>query len=133
MFLTRRGYRILSALVVSATVLALLLSGEQLAALSRWWPWPGGRASAGFVHTDKVVHAALFAACGYCLVMGWLTRYGQLLPLYLALLMLGVGTEWLQAQIPGRGADAWDLAADAVGAALGAALALHRLCQHPQG
>jgi VanZ family protein len=116
---------------LSATVLALLLSGEQLASLSRWWPWSGGGTPAGFAHADKITHAALFAACGYCLVMGWLTRTAQLLPLYLALLVLGGGTEWLQAQIPGRGADAWDLVADAVGAALGITLALHNFRRSP--
>jgi hypothetical protein len=127
MIYSRFRYRILSVCVLLVTLLALLLSGEHVAMLAIWWPWSGSMVSNSLSHADKVIHAALFAACGYFIVLGWLTRTVQLLPLYLALLILGGCTEWLQAQIPGRGPDPWDLVADAVGAALGVASGLLRL------
>ena len=124
---SRFRYRILSVCVLLVTLPALLLSGEHVAMLATWLPWSSSKASNSLSHADKAIHAVLFAACGYFMVLGWMTRTVQLLPLYLALLIIGGGTEWLQGQIPGRGSDPWDLFADAVGAALGAAAGLLRL------
>lgn len=114
-----------------ATLLALLLPGEQVSLLTGWWQWGGDPAGAGFPHADKVVHAALFAICGYFIVLGWLSRRAQLVPLYLGLLALGGCSEWLQGYIPGRGADSWDFIADAAGAAVGVAFGLYLLKPKP--
>ncbi len=115
---------------VLATLVALLQSGASLSLLAQWWPWPERDASEGLSHMDKLAHAGMFAICGYSLVLGWLTRGAQILPIYLGLLAMGVSTEWLQADIPGRSTDAWDLVADAVGATLGVAAGWHRLRRH---
>lgn len=123
----RLRYRILSVLALSGTVLALLLTGEQLATMTGWLPWPDSPAAAGYSHIDKLMHAGMFAACGYFIVLGWLTKNLQIVPLYLALLALGGSTEWLQGGIPGRSADCWDVAADAAGAAAGVGLGLYFL------
>lgn len=114
-------------LALSGTLLALLLTGEQLAALTSWLPWPERAAVAGYSHVDKLMHAAMFALCGYFFVLGWLSSRLQILPLYLGLLVVGGSTEWLQGHIPGRSADVWDLVADAAGAATGVAVGLYWL------
>ncbi len=116
-----------------ATLTLLLQSGEQLSLLAQWLPWSGRDSTTGFSHMDKLVHAGMFALCGYSLVLGWLARGTRILPLYLGLLALGAGTEWLQAYIPGRSPDAWDMAADALGAALGVATGFFRLQRCPPG
>lgn len=121
----RIWYRIISVFTLFATLLALLLPGEHLALFSAWWPWGGDPAGAGFDHLDKLVHVAMFAICGYFIVLGWLTRRAQIVPLYIGLLALGGCTEWLQVYIPGRGADSWDIVANAAGAAAGVAFGLY--------
>lgn len=126
----RLRYRIISVLALFATLLALLLTGEQLAALTSWLPWPESATVAGYSSVDKLMHAGMFAVCGYFIVLGWLTRNLQILPLYLGLLALGGSTEWLQGSIPGRSADFWDVVADAAGAATGVALGLYLLWRH---
>jgi len=123
--LPRIRYRIISVFTLLATLLALLLPGEQLSLLVGWWPWGGDSADGGLPHMDKVVHSAMFAICGYFIVLGWLSRRAQIVPLYLGLLALGGGTEWLQGHIPGRGADSWDIVANAAGAAAGVAFGLY--------
>ena len=127
----RIRYRIISVFALLATLLALLLPGEQLSLLTKWWQWGGESVDAGFRHMDKLVHAALFAICGYFIVLGWLSRRAQIVPLYLGLLALGGSTEWLQGYIPGRGADSWDIVADAAGAAVGVAFGLYLLKRRP--
>lgn len=123
----RLRYRIISVLALFATLLALLLTGEQLATLTSWLPWPERPRATRYSHADKFVHAGLFAICGYFIVLGWLTRNVQILPFYLGLLVLGGCSEWLQGDIPGRGADNWDVLADAGGAAAGVVLGLYVL------
>lgn len=127
----RIQYRLISVFALSATLLALLLPGEYLALFAAWWSWGGDPGSAGFGHMDKLVHAAMFAICGYFIVLGWLSRRAQIVPLYLGLLALGAGTEWLQGYIPGRGADSWDIVADAAGTAAGVAFGLYLLSRKP--
>ncbi|MFO7551810.1 MAG: VanZ family protein [Haliea sp.] len=126
----RLRYRIFSALALSGTMLALLLTGEQLAVLTSWLSWPESATVAGYSHADKLMHAGMFAVCGYFMVLGWLTRNLQILPFFLGLLALGGSTEWLQGAIPGRSADVWDVVADAAGAAAGVALGLYLLRRH---
>jgi len=129
--LSRLQYRIISVFALFVTLLVLLLPGEYLAVLSGWWPWQAGARAVSHSHLDKLVHASLFAACGYFIVLGWLSKNTQILPLYLGLLVLGGCTEWLQAEIPGRGPDAWDVVADAAGAVVGVALGLYLLRRKP--
>lgn len=117
-------------LALSGTVLALLLTGDQLELLTSWLPWPEGATVVGYSHVDKLMHAGMFAVCGCFIVLGWLTRNLQILPLSVGLLVLGGSTEWLQGYIPGRSADVWDVVADAAGAAAGVALGLYLLRRH---
>ncbi|MDO8862368.1 VanZ family protein [Haliea sp. E1-2-M8] len=129
----RLRYRIISVFTLLATLLALLLSGEHLAMLAGWWPWRDGASAASYSNQDKLVHAGMFAISGYFVVLGWVSRNIQAIPLYLGLLALGGCTEWLQGNIPGRGADNWDLVADAAGAAVGVTLGLCSLRRNPPG
>ncbi len=122
--MSRFRYRIIGFVTLSFTLVALLLPGEYLDLLASWSPWRGSAQAAGFAHLDKLVHAGMFAVCGCLVVLGWLTRSFQVLPLFLGMLVFGVGTEWLQGSIPGRSPDAWDAVADAAGAAVGMALGL---------
>ena len=97
---------------------ALLIAVISWLALS---PHPPSAVSTGW---DKSNHALAFAA-----LMGsgrlawpgppWLAK---LMKLAIALLAYGVLIELLQAQIPGREADAWDVLADLLGIVIGAAV-----------
>ena len=76
---------------------------------------------------DKVLHACAYALLGF-LVRGALagTRFGARAALVLAVFAstaYGASDEWHQSFVPNRTADVFDLAADALGAAAGAALA----------
>ena len=73
-----------------------------------------------FPNADKVVHVVVFALVG---CTGVLARI-RWLPLLVALLAHGVVSEVVQATLlAGRSGSAWDLAADAGGAALGVLVA----------
>lgn len=87
--------------------------------LSSWSP--GGGALDffwRFPHDDKVVHAGLYA------VLGALVRWagGRAAPAVAAGAIVGVADEALQSTVPGRHADPFDVAADVVGATVGALL-----------
>jgi VanZ family protein len=58
-------------------------------------------------------------------------RIVSVFALLVTLLALGGCTEWLQAEIPGRGPDTWDVIADAAGAAVGVTLGLYFLRRKP--
>jgi hypothetical protein len=76
--------------------------------LDFWWR---------FEHDDKVVHAALYAVLGALLRLG--SGRGSVAVAGGGL--VGVVDEWVvQARVPGRHPDPFDLLADVVGAALGA-------------
>lgn len=76
---------------------------------------------------DKVVHATVFAllaaAIGY---VSGLSGWRVVVVAFAGALLVGVGDEWHQAYLPGRSAGWDDLAADALGAALGAAALPYR-------
>ena len=116
--------------VLLLTLVALLTPGDWVLAAKQWVvSWlPFGRAldQADFTHgTDKWVHGSLFAALGALAVRGW-RHHARLVWLLVALVGLGLGTEWLQQYIPYRGADLADVAADVAGLALGAGVAWWR-------
>lgn len=70
-----------------------------------------------FEHDDKVVHAALYAVLGALLRLG--SGRGSVAVAGGGL--VGVVDEWVvQARVPGRHPDPFDLLADVVGATLGA-------------
>lgn len=70
---------------------------------------------------DKFAHVAVFAllAAAVAHASGWRGRRMWWLGFAVAVLV-GAGDEWHQAMLPGRAAGWDDLAADAIGAALGA-------------
>lgn len=75
-----------------------------------------------FAGADKLVHLALYAPLGWWLAralgVGWLA--------VVVAAAYGVSDEWHQSWVPGRTPSAADVAADAVGAALGAWAAMRR-------
>lgn len=76
---------------------------------------------------DKLVHAVVFAVLA--MAMGFvsgLRGWRMLLLSFLGAVVVGALDEWHQMYLPGRSAGLDDLAADAVGAALGAAALLQR-------
>ena len=76
--------------------------------LDFWWR---------FEHDDKVVHAGLYAVLGALLRLGG----GRGSVAVAGGGLIGVVDEWVvQARVPGRHPDPFDLLADVVGAALGA-------------
>lgn len=121
-----RGWRVLFALAVLATMLSLLAPGDKVQEakvwVASWLPYAQAlEASSLTDHSDKGVHFALFA------VLGWLAAHiwwgtGVWRVVLLWLVALGVGTECLQAFIPGRGASVADFLADMLGLLLGATL-----------
>ncbi len=104
--LTYRGWWLLGGgLLVGLCVFASLLPGPHLPALH---------------NADKLGHALMYGA-----IFLWFS--GIVVPrhwgaLILVLLVLGGFLELLQAKVPGRGRDLWDLVAN--GAGLGAGLAI---------
>nr|WP_255631966.1 VanZ family protein [Rhodoferax sp. U2-2l] len=70
---------------------------------------------------DKLAHACVFAVLALCIgyASGWRGRRLWLLA-FGGAVTVGVLDEWHQASLPGRSAGLDDLAADALGAALGA-------------
>jgi VanZ family protein len=75
-----------------------------------------------FVGADKLVHLALYAPLGW-----WLARgFGVGWVAVLVATAYGVTDEWHQSFVPGRMASIADIGADAVGAALGAWMAMRR-------
>lgn len=67
---------------------------------------------------DKVVHCTLFLLLGFLAVRSWKAG-SERRRLFVALLLLGVVTEILQAFVPGRDASIFDLMADTLGLCLG--------------
>lgn len=116
MRLLQRALQVAAVLLAVGLPLGLLIGGAQPAAVGLVpSPW------------DKVVHVAVFAvlagAVGYA--SGWRGR-PMLGVAFCAALAVGLLDEWHQMHLPGRSAGWDDLAADAVGGALGAAALLWR-------
>ena len=118
-----RRPRPLTAALLWSVLIALLLVA----------PLPGGEAEPGWFRTleaagaDKLVHLALFGVQAL-LVRRWLRTAGLPAPGTRAVLIAvayGALTELVQRSLPARHGDLWDLAADGLGALLGALLA-HR-------
>lgn len=112
----QRTLRVVAGLVAVAVPLGLLIGGSQPVAV--------GLFAAPY---DKLVHALVFAvlaaAMGYA--SGW-RGWRMVLLAFGGALAVGVLDEWHQMALPGRSAGWDDLAADAVGAALGAWIAARR-------
>lgn len=72
---------------------------------------------------DKLNHAAAFAALGWCAALGYRGTRGQTLAALAGVLAFGAAIELLQLSVPNRSAEWADLAADAIGMAIGALLA----------
>lgn len=123
MILSPRFYRRLAVLGIGLTVLVLLLPGAVVEAIADWvkqiLPVLSEDSSGAAGHLDKLVHAVLFAVCGFLVASGWWQVGQPLWPLFLFLLGLGVLTELLQYPIPGRTASFWDVVADGAGALIG--------------
>jgi len=87
--------------------------------------------------TDKLLHLAAYTLMGVlaCRAFGTLPRLNSALALFLAgfafTLLFGLSDEWHQSFVPYRTADVWDLAADGLGALLGAGFISRRL--RPRG
>jgi len=106
----QRAWRVLAALLAVALPVGLWVGGAQPVAVGLIpSPW------------DKLTHAGVFAllavALGYT---SGLRGLAVLLLAFVGALGVGVMDEWHQLRLPGRSADIDDLAADAIGAALGA-------------
>jgi len=110
-----RSAALLQALLWAVVVVLLLVA-----------PVPGPKGGYGWFRAleglgaDKLVHLALFAVQAL-LVDRWLRAAGVRRPgLWAVLVTLAFGalTEALQAPLPDRNADPWDLAADGLGAFL---------------
>jgi len=86
---------------------------------------------------DKLLHLAAYALMAVlaCRAFGTLPRLNSAIALFLAgftfTLLFGLSDEWHQSFVPYRTADVWDLAADGLGALLGAGFASWRL--RPRG
>ena len=77
-------------------------------------PSPETQAPSNF---DKVVHLGVFTGLGVLFYLGFPDRRRKLAP-YLGLLAYGAGLEFLQAAIPYRSFDLYDLLVNFVGLAL---------------
>ncbi|MDP8256558.1 MAG: VanZ family protein [Candidatus Alcyoniella australis] len=79
-------------------------------------------------HQDKLLHCAVYAVLGLLLARAlgisrnWNSSRALLLTAALLSVAYGLSDELHQSFVPTRHCDAWDLAADALGAAIGAAL-----------
>lgn len=118
----RKGLRLARALfwlAMTVTLVSLLTPADAVLAVkvwvASWLPMASALDAADVTaHSDKLVHAGLFA------LLGWLGARSWSLPpqrwrLVVGLLLLGVLTEALQSLIPGRSASLGDWLADAVG------------------
>jgi VanZ family protein len=121
-------YRLLAILALTLTLVILVLPGSFIEymtyRLSDWLRWPSSSPDPGSFPIDKLVHAGLFLICGFLLTLGWLHQVKSWLPLLILLIAYAAVTEILQYFIPGRGASAADVIADAIGAVVGILLAL---------
>lgn len=126
-------YRCLFVFTLLLTLVALMMPGPMIESLRSWvlgwWPWRGSGMDSGVVSADKLIHAGLFALCGWALVRGWMSAAQRWLLLFVPMMAFGVVTEVLQLFVPGRGADPLDLVADGVGAAMGMAFAVRQIKQ----
>jgi hypothetical protein len=103
-----RRWAVVGAALWAAGLFALSSLPLGDGSLDFWWR---------FEHDDKVVHAALYAVLGALLRLG--SGRGSVAVAGGGL--VGVVDEWVvQARVPGRHPDPFDLLADVVGAALGA-------------
>jgi Na+/H+-translocating membrane pyrophosphatase len=103
-----RRWAVLGAALWAAGLFALSSMPLGDGSLDFWWR---------FEHDDKVAHAALYA------VLGALVRVasGRGSVAVAGGGLIGIVDEWVvQARVPGRHPDPFDLLADVVGAALGA-------------
>jgi VanZ family protein len=98
----------------------LLLVLAAVVALLALMPLPPQAASLGW---DKANHLLAFAALAACAVFGFRGQRAALWAVLAALLAFGASIELLQQLVPNRMAEWADLLADALGIALGAALA----------
>ena len=108
---------------VIVTAIVLLVPGDTVLAakvwVASWLPMAAALDAADVTeHTDKLVHASLFAILGALGMRGWL-QADQRWRVLAFLLGLGVVTEALQSLVPGRSASIWDGLADAIGVLLG--------------
>ncbi len=111
--------------MLGITALLLLLPAGVLSLLTGWLPLVDAPAlHAG--SSDKVVHGALFALCGYTAMRAWGHGAESWIYVFLALAGYGAATEILQLAVPGRAASAGDLLADVLGALAGIGLARQR-------
>ena len=103
-----RRWAVLGAVAWTAGLFALSSMPLGDGSLAFWWR---------FEHDDKVVHAALYAVLGALLRLG----SGRVAVAVAGGGLVGIVDEWVvQARVPGRHSDPFDLLADVVGAALGA-------------
>lgn len=107
-----------------AVIAARAWRGALFAALlaSTWLLLAPGQPAAGdaLPYGDKLGHAALFGVLAVLARLGYRSHppWGA----FAALVLYGAAIEWAQRGVPGRSADALDLAADALGAAVAFAL-----------
>lgn len=106
----QRGWRVLAALLAVGLPLGLWVGGAQPVAVGLIPPpW------------DKLAHAFVFTVLAFCTGYASGLRGRHLLLLaFGGAMAVGLLDEWHQASLPGRSAGLDDLAADALGAALGA-------------
>lgn len=106
----RRVLRVAAVVLAVGVPLGLWVGGAQPVAVGLVPPpW------------DKLVHASVFALLAACIGYASGLRGVRMLLLAVgAAVAVGALDEWHQVYLPGRGAGLDDLAADAVGAALGA-------------
>ncbi len=106
--MTARRTALLATAAWSAVLFGLSSVPLGDGSLDFWWR---------FEHDDKVVHAALYAVLGALLRWG----SGRSSVAVAGGGLVGIVDEWVvQARVPGRHPDPFDLLADVLGAALGA-------------
>ena len=106
----QRALRVAAVLLAVGLPLGLYIGGAQPVAVGLIAPpW------------DKLAHASVFAVLAACIGYGsGLRGRAMLLLAFGGALAVGVADEWHQVFLPGRSAGLDDLAANALGAALGA-------------
>lgn len=122
----RKSLRIIRVLfwcAMAVTLVCLLSPADAVLAakvwVASWLPYSAQLDAADFTsHSDKLIHASLFALLGWLGARSWMQQR-QRWGLVAGLLVLGVLTEALQSQIPGRSASLGDWLADAFGVAAG--------------